>query len=551
MEKKLLPFLLLAVSCFSFAQEDEAFSRALESISAASIEKHTRFLGSDLLEGRATGSTGGKTAASYIKNELSRMGVKPGADGERFHQPILMHGNTPLPESQFRIYSKGNLLLDLELGNDYLLFKSGAQTYVPRPVPVVFVGYGIIAPEYDYNDYQSVDVEGKIVAYLSGEPISEDPAYFDGTSPTIYSLPDSKQRWAISRGAVGSILIPDVPKRVMAQWAKLSREFLFEDVTLAYSVTGHLSVMIHPAVENVLFQNAPKTLQAILQSGREDEIASFPLSVEVSFKGEFIERDFFSSNIIGLVEGSHRKLKQTYLLVSAHYDHLGVGPTVDGDSIYNGVFDNAVGVAAALEIARAVTKLPEPPDRSILFLFLTGEEKGLLGSRYYLDHPVVPLYKSITNVNIDGLAMFDNFSDLVGIGAELSSLADYLKKTAERLQLSVSPFPAEFAQTETFARSDQIAFAQAGIPAILVMPGLDWKNTDRESALTEILKWNANIYHSPFDDLNQPMNLSAAEQHTQFLFAFCYQIANSKKTPQWNSEVPYKIIRLQTQAEKR
>ena len=298
-----------------FAQvkaDSTATFTGVESISGTSLMKHVQYLGSDLLEGRATGSTGGKTAASYIRNELNRFGLTPGAPGNRFYQPILMHGSISLPESQLRIFSSNELLLDLEFGTDYLLFKSGAQTFVPQPVPVVFVGYGIIAPEYDYNDYQSINVEGKIAAYLSGEPESDDSTYFNGAIPTIYSLPESKQRLAISRGAAGSILIPKTPRRVIAEWEKLSREFLFEDITLAYSVTGHLSVMIHPAIANALFQNAPMTLQEILQSDRIDEIASFPLAVDVSFKGEFIERDFFSSNVIGVVEGKDPELKKFF-----------------------------------------------------------------------------------------------------------------------------------------------------------------------------------------------------------------------------------------------
>lgn len=546
--KNMLALILILCNTAAFCQVD---SLPISSISDTAIAKHIQFLGSDFLEGRATGSTGNKTAASYIKNELSRMGLQPGAGENRYYQSILMHGNTALPESQLRIYSDDQLLFDLELGRDYLLFKSGAQTYVPQPVPVVFVGYGIIASEYDYNDYQSVDVEGKIVAYLSGEPPSDNPDYFMGETSTIYSLPESKQRLAISRGAVGSILIPDTPRRVIANWKKMTREYWFEDVTLAYAVTGHLSIMIHPGIANALFQNAEFSLQEILQRGMDDKITSFPLLVDISFRGEFISRNFFSNNVISLLPGSDPERKNSYLIVSAHYDHLGIGTTVNGDSIYNGVFDNAAGVGAALEIARTFSRLPTPPARSIMFLFLTGEEKGLLGSRYYLDQPVVPLHKTVANINIDGLAMFDTFNDVVGIGAELSDLSEYLSTSASKMGISLSPFPAEFAKAESFARSDQIAFAQAGIPSILVMPGLDLRNTERQAAIDRILNWNREIYHSPFDDLDQQMNLKAAEQHTQLLFALCYEIANSNRAPEWHPDVKYNVPRLQSQAEKR
>ena len=204
-----------------------------------------------------------------------------------------------------------------------------------------------------------------------------------------------------------------------------------------------------------------------------------------------------------------------------------------------------------MEIARAFSMLDQKPLHSIIFLFLTGEEKGLLGSTYYLDHPIVPLYKTMANLNIDGLAVNDQFNDVVGIGAELSTLGDHLKKVAEQLDLEVSPIPSQFLATESYTRSDQVAFARAGVPAILVSEGLDYKNMSPEQALQKVIEWSENIYHTPFDDLSQPINFEAARQHCQVLFAFCYSLANSEVFPQWKPGTSFINERLRTIAEKR
>jgi Zn-dependent M28 family amino/carboxypeptidase len=284
---------------------------------------------------------------------------------------------------------------------------------------------------------------------------------------------------------------------------------------------------------------------------RTNNLRSFSLPASASFRGSFQQRDFLAANVIGLLEGSDPELKHTYVIVSAHYDHLGIGPAVAGDSIYNGVFDNAAGVAATLEMAAAFAGLPEKPKRSLLFLFVTGEEKGLLGSTYYVDHPMVPLHRTIANVNIDGLAMFDTFDDIVGVGAELSTLGESLQHAAGELNLSVSPVPAPFAEAASFGRSDQIAFARGGIPAILIMEGVKYRNTPAGEGLQRMIAWGRRIYHTPFDDLQQPMNLQAAQQHAQILFAFCHHLANLDAAPEWKKGSPYLNARLQSLAEQR
>ena len=522
----------------------------LKRISGDSLFRHITFLGSDSLSGRGTGTRGGEMAAAYIAQELAKLGIQPLGDDHSYEQQIPMHGSKPLPSSSLQIFSKRGST-QLELGKDYLLYNTGAQTFVPKPVPLVFAGYGIVAPEFDYNDYQALNIEGKIVVFLAGEPASADPAYFAGMQPTLYSFPETKQKTALARGAVGSILIPASPQEPAQSWQIWQNEFAFEDIRLFYSVSGHLSVVINPPAASALFEDAAYSVPELFDLAATNRLRSFQLSVSASFRGSFQQRDFLSPNIIGLLRGSDPPLRDSYVLISAHYDHLGVGPPVKNDSIYNGVFDNAAGVAAVLEMAQAFSALLEKPKRSVVFLFTTGEEKGLPGSSYYVDHPMVPLYKTIANVNVDGLAMFDTFNDMVGVGAEFSTLGDLLEQVGLELNLRVSTIPAPFSSTVAFARSDQISFAKAGVPALLLMEGADYRHTSREDGLQRLIKWGQQIYHTPFDDLQQPMNLAAAQQHAQILFAFCYALANLDTSPQWKKGVSYINARLQTMAEKR
>jgi len=537
----------LIVSSISISQVQERLSPIDLNSSAASIEKHFNVLASDIFEGRGTGTTGGDLAAKYIALEYSKYGLKPVGNETSYYQNIPMHGSFPLPSSELKIYlDSKETTLNLEI--DYLLYKSGQQTFIPLPLSLVFVGYGIIAPEYDYNDYQSVDVEGKIVVFLQGEPQSDNPDFFNGNIPTVYSYPSSKQRIAISRGAAGSILIPDSSK---LNWSKQVSDFAFEDVNLAYSASNNLSIMMNPNIAEIFFQNSDYTFDQILQMKAVNKIVSFPLKTKLTFKGEYTQRDFLSQNIAGMIEGSDSELKGTYVIISAHYDHLGIGPIVNGDSVYNGALDNAIGVSVLLELAKSYSELNISPKRSIIFLALTGEEKGLLGSSYYIDNPLVPLYKTVANINIDGIAFFRDFESVVGVGSEFSTLKTFLSETASNLNLTVEEIPSEFNQFEAFNQSDQVSFATAGIPSILVLEGLKNKNKSKEEVLNAFVDYIVNRYHSPFDDLSQKIDYIAAAQHTLVLFNLADIIANSEDTPQWESGSPFINARLRSIAEKK
>jgi hypothetical protein len=516
----------------------------------SNIKKHLAYLASDELKGRGTGTPGARMAAEYIADQMKTLDLIPSGSLFSYFQSIPMTGSRPLPGSELKIETV-NGEKELILSKDFLLFKSGAQTFIPAPVPMVFVGYGIIAPEFDYNDYQSVDVAGKVVVCLSGEPESKDPGYFEANNETIYSYPESKQRIAIAQGAIGSVIIPVNQINEDEFWDEKLREFSFEDVTLAYRVTGHLSILLNSKKTELLFSGTGISFNDISSMIKNHEIRSFNLNTKLSFRGKFEEREFIGRNVAGLIKGEDPNLSDTYIIVSAHYDHLGIGKAVKGDSIYNGLVDNAIGVGAVLELMRIFKEKVQKPKRSILFLLVTGEEKGLLGSKFYVDHPLVPLYKTIANINIDGLAIFDNFNDVVGVGAEYSTLGEILEAICRLDNIHLSPIPPFFQSSESFARSDQIAFAQGGIPSLLISDGLNYKHLSYKEGLKKWIYWAENIYHTPFDDISQPINYDAVEQHISFLFNFCHRLSRMEQQPQWKNDVNFRNARLRSIAERR
>ena len=540
---KLLLILLFIINSVS-AQNEKLKSL----ISKENVIKNIYTLGSDEFEGRGTGEIGGEKAARFLANEFKQLNLIPLGEDSSYFQPIRMHGGKPLSTSRLVLYS-GMEQKEFKLWDDYLIYFSGEQTFIPAPIELVFVGYGIIAPEYDYNDYQSVNVEGKIVVFLDGEPQSKDESYFNGSKPTLYSYPEVKQRVALSRGARGSIIIPDI-YHGSVDWEKLKRDFSFEDVSLASSVTNNLAILFNPSSIQALFSNSEFSLFDIYNLQSKGVMHSFQMNCGISFKGEFRERDFTSSNIVGMVKGSDSEMKDSYLIISAHYDHLGIGIPVGGDSIYNGVFDNASGVSALLELARIFSE-DLKPKRSIIFLLLTGEEKGLLGSIYYTNNPIKPLYKTIANINIDGIALFDKFKSIIGIGAEYSSLNNFLIDIVNSDNVTITQIPEEFNNVDAFSKSDQVAFANAGIPSILIMESPDYINLSKEEGLNMFINYSENIYHTPYDDLNQKMNFDAAIQHISILLDLSNQLVQSKETPKWNNDSPFIDARLHSIAEKK
>jgi hypothetical protein len=422
---------------------------------------------------------------------------------------------------------------------------------LPDSVLLAFAGYGITAPEYNYDDYTSVDVAGKVVVCLSGEPRSSDYSYFAGAAATSHGHIETKRRLALARGARGCIVIPSPCEEPPDAWNRRQREFAFEEVRLAHAPDVSLGLLMKPSAARRLFEKAACDFEAVLQMDAVGRMRSFPLRSSISFRGRFAEREFVTHNVGAVLPGSDRQRAATCLVISAHYDGLGVGPAINGDAIYNGVLDNALGVASVLEMARVWKTFADAPKRSVLFLFTVGEEEGLLGARHYVQHPVFPLHATIANLNVDGVAAFAKSEEVYGVGEELSDLGNALARAAQHVGVRAAPLPKMMLRAESFVRSDQLAFAEAGIPSMLVLEGLRWKGHTLQESGDRLRDWFDRVYHSPFDDLRQDIRYEAAAQHTRLILSLAMMLGESSNAPEWKAGAPFVSARLRSRAEKR
>lgn len=507
-------------------------------ISPERVRQHVTVLGSDAFAGRAVGTRGGALTEAYVAGQLAAAGVAGAAAGGAYLQAVPMHGSVPLPDSELLLISPCHSGA-LSLGEDYLLFTSGDATLLPQPVEVVFAGYGIVAPELGEDDYAGLSVRGKVAAVLAGEPHRRSRRSSLGDEPTIYASPESKRRIALSRGAAGLLIIPSLREPTWRDWTARRREFAFEHVVLPYGVTQSFAALLHRRAAEKLLCGALHSLAAVDEMDRAGRLPSFATRAQVRFRGVFSERDFVAHNVAGVVRGSDPVLAETYVLVTAHHDHLGEGPPVDGDGIYNGVVDNAMGVAAVLEVMRVLAASPAKPARSVVAVLFTGEEKGLLGSTYYVDHPLVPRDATVAAVNVDGLATFDTFGDIVVLGGEWSTLGGVATRVATALGLEVSSLPPAFARPDLYALSDQVALARGGVPTVLLNEGFKARTRRPEEALAHAVSWGQTRYHTPFDDLSQAINWEAAAQHAEVILALVREVANEGSPPAWLPGSPF------------
>ena len=545
-------YLLLTLSTGFFISV--SFGQQPLAANSDSISGYVSFLGGDELQGRATGSAGLEKARDFIIGHLQKWDLSAGGTNA-YKQLIPMHGSRALAGSRLVIHLTPGPDRKLNLWDDYILLKSGEQTYTPVPVPIVFVGFGINAPEYDYYDYQNLDVAGKMVVFFDGEPLSRnDPGFFMGPAPTIYSTPEAKIRMALSRGAVGSIFLPNPyqdAKSATRRFAHIRREYATEEISLPGRVTGHLALYLNPRKTDLLLKGTNVTYKQLRQEAMSNRIRPMTLKAQLTFHGKFKRREFKSANILARIEGTDHRLKKTCIIIGAHYDHLGIGVPVQGDSIYNGVLDNAIGSAVLLELARLFKQRGYAARRSILFIWFSGEEKGLLGSRYYVEHPLFPISRTAAMINVDGLALLDRFKSVIAVGGSYSDLGDILNDVLAENGLFLDKIPSAYKETEAFSRSDQMSFASAGIPALSVIDGFMYKSINRNEAIRLNQKWLDERYHTPFDDLSQPMNFDAAAQYTNLIYVLVNRLANMREMPKWKKGTPYILKRMQSKVEHR
>lgn len=498
------------------------------------IQAHVAFLADDLLEGREAGTRGYDLAAAYVAAQFQLMGLEPLGDDGRFFQKVPMMASVLVPGSARFVIQGRRGEVPLIYFEDFVMRAGFSAAEDSFSAPVVFAGFGVHAPELGYDDYEGIDVSGKIVAALAGGP-----ANFPSTQRAFHSSRVTKRQRAADRGAVGYIGIRTPTEEKRFDWKRLrthasARNMAWiDDTGQTYDGFAKLRAIAALSMEGAtkLFASGPQGFDEVIRKSEAAEHNSFDLPVRLSVRRAFQQQRLESSNVVAVLPGSDPELRDQYVVYSAHLDHVGINEHAAGDDkIHNGAFDNATGVAVMLESARALASLPAPPRRSMLFVAVTGEEKGLRGSSYFANNPTVPARSIAANVNIDMPVLIYDMADLIPLGAEHSTLQAVAERVAAAQGFTLSPDPNP--EQVLFVRSDQFSFVRTGIPAIKLNPGLTAVDPKVNGA-EELARFRKNHYHRPSDDLKLALNHEAARKYTLAHIYVGLEIANTTERPRW------------------
>lgn len=538
----LLAFVLLACQQHDFEQ---AADTAAATISAERLAEHVQFLAHDSLQGRAPATPGGEIAMRYIAAEYEKYGLKPGAaDGSWYQYFDIIGITTTSPKTmQFR---RGGQSLGLKWWSEFISF-SGVQQPVAevKDAEIVFVGYGIEAPEYDWNDYKDVDVSGKILLMMNNDPGEGDEEFFAGNTRLYYGRWSYKYEKAAEKGAAGAIIIHTTPSAgypfqvVQTSWTGEQFELPQQQGTYYMPFKGWVT---NPSAER-LAKLAGRNLDTLRARAERRDFRPVPLGVRLSFRMQNSLRSLKTANVLGLLPGSDPGLRDQVVVYTAHHDHLGIGTPVAGDSIYNGARDNASGVACMLEVARAMTSMSKPPRRSTLFAAVAAEESGLLGSAYYARHPTFPPGKIAANINFDAVNIWGETNDIEIIGYGKSEMDDYVREVAALQGRQVKPDQSP--DKGFFYRSDQFNFAKIGVPAVYLGVGSDFVGREAGWGRQVIDRWTATKYHQPSDEYDPNWDLGGAVQSSQLCLRVGVRVGNAESLPQWYPGDEFEAARKQ------
>jgi hypothetical protein len=506
----------------------------LSSIEPSAVETHIRILADDSLEGRAPGTRGFEGASQYVESILTQLGLAPaGIDGS-FRQPV------PLQESMVVEDASGLSLVlndgttDFVYAEDFTLGANHLLEAVSVTAPMVFAGYGVSAPAFGYDDFAEADLSGKIVLYLTGAPPSlpnNERAYFSSGAV--------KRAEMAARGAVGmvSFTYPENPRFRWEVGVARSRRGAFTWLDGEGTLRGGTDSLIrgsanlnHSAVASI-FADSPVPTEQIFARAAESTPQAFDVPGELTIRTSSAHRPVQSHNVVARLEGSDPALSGQHVVYVAHMDHFGIGTPDNGDEIYNGAHDNASGVSIVLEIARGFSNLSEPPRRSVLFLFVTAEEWGLLGSDYFVNHPTVPREGLVANLALDMPFLFHPLHDIVPYGAEHSTLSEAVGAAADRLGITLAEDPIP--EQVLFIRSDHYSFVRQGIPALFIKSGFETGDPALDGGAMNSA-YRRDRYHTPHDEADQEFDFGAGADHARVNFLTGYHVAMQDAEPDWN-----------------
>lgn len=531
--------LVLGYSANHQSKIDAANASLAAAPNVENIKSHMHFLADDLLEGRETGSQGHEIASLYIAGEFAKYGLITAGDQvdgkTSYVQRINFRKGLLVQESPTFSVVGPTENLELSYPDDFLSSPDLVSTHSDVTAALVFVGYGIVAPNLNHDDYAGLDVEGKIVVVLSGKPKS-----FPSEEGAHVASGSEKSKYAAQRGAVGYITLT-TPSNEKARPYKNALNYIYsprmrwvQDNGIPANVDPELKAGAYlslPAAEKLFAQGPTPIADVFAQLENDESPKGFDLPITVSLKRATLHEDLSSPNVVGILEGSDPVLKNEYVVFSAHSDHIGIAKTVKKDKINNGAMDNASGTSVLMETARMFANLPVAPKRSIIFIAVTGEEKGLLGADYYARNPTVPVGSMVANVNLDMPILTYEFADVIAFGANHSSMKASVEAAVKNVGLTLSDDP--WPEQNLFTRSDHYSFVKQGIPAVFLVPGLQSKdpNIDGSKVFGEFLSTN---YHKPSDDMSQPFKWEAAKTFTEVNFQIGLAPANQTEKPTWN-----------------
>jgi Zn-dependent M28 family amino/carboxypeptidase len=537
----LAPRLRLAAASVLLLAPALLAAQSTSAITAAEIDAHLRFLASDLLEGRAPGTRGGRLAAEYIASQLRAYGVEPGVNGSYF-QPVPIDVLTTLPGSA-RASVSGKATATLRQGEDVVLSAGSAVAQSPARGELVFVGDGAVAPENRWDDFKGADLQGKIMLVLVNDPpaTAAEPALFGGIAMTYYGRWTYKYEEAERRGAAGVLIVhrtdqAGYPFQVLVGSNSTGQRLLPRDPKLPPPVG--VRGWITDSAATALLKQAGLDMAALRKQAESRDFRPVPTGIiadlAIASKVERVN----SENVIGIVRGRDPKLAKEYIALSAHWDHLGVGTPVNGDSIYNGAFDNASGVATILAIARSAAATQPRPKRSLLFAFVTAEESGLLGSAYFAQSPTVPLSQIAANVNVDETNFVGPTRDVVLLGLDKSSLGPSLAAMLKPEGIAV--MPKEHPERGHFYRSDHFSLAKAGVPSVSIESGTNFVGKPKGWGEQWWEDYNDKRYHQPSDEYRPDFNLSGSVQLGEIVLRFARRLADAPAMPTWNANAEFR-----------
>jgi Zn-dependent M28 family amino/carboxypeptidase len=540
-------FLTAATSLFAVDELALRLEPALEAITPDGLLAHIKVLASDELEGRAPGTKGEELSVKYISDQFKKIGLQPGNPDGTYTQEVPLAGIKSEPRMSFVV---GDKTIDLKYPDDFIASSARLQPEIKiSNSEVVFVGYGIVAPEYGWDDYKNVDVRGKTLLMLIGDPPIPDPRdpskldekMFKGKAMTYYGRWTYKYEIAAQKGAAAAVIIHQTESAgypysvVRTSWGKENYEI---DSPNKNAEAGEARSWITLDTAKKLLTACGQDFDALKKSAITEGFRPAVLDAKTNIDIKQQLRSFKSHNVIGKLEGSDPKLRDEYIIYTAHWDHLGRNPNLQGDQIYNGAIDNASGVASLIQLAAAFARLNPPPKRSVLFIATTAEEAGLLGAKFYAQHPLYHVEKTLADINIDTINPWGKTRDIEDLSNNNSTLDDLLAAAAKRNGRVMKPNSQP--EKGGFYRADHFEFSKRGVPSLYTGGGKDFIGKPPDFGQQKKDDYTAHHYHQVSDEVNLSWDLSGAVQDVQLLFEVGYQVANGEKFPEWKPESEFK-----------